>query len=93
MGLKEICGFSGYICYFLQIFASNIPKSAVLMRINVCECFCSLLITHFTFFLTPKLKISISRDFKISKLTVFTELFLKFGLRLKFKISRVFPYH
>ena len=37
------------------------------MRINVCECFCSFLITHFTLSLTSKLKIYISRDFKISK--------------------------
>ena len=36
------------------------------MRINVCECFCSLLITHSTFFLTSKLKISISRGLNIS---------------------------
>ena len=43
------------------------------MRINVCESFCSFLFTNFTFFLTYKLKIFISRDFKISKLTVFTD--------------------
>ena len=30
------------------------------MRINACECFYSFLITHFTLFLTSKLKISIS---------------------------------